>query len=209
MKMRALVALAVAALTVGALAGCNPGTITDAGTETPTPKPTDIVASPTPTPDPVPVFAAPADCHVMVGAQLEAQFGADGIELFNSTNGEGMFADGSIESYQTGTPFSCVWGVPYVDLNSFLLETQGLTPEQHATIESALDGAGFDRVESDGIITYSAVGDETGDQGAVSLIHVVRADSWITGRAAIGGQQRFDSLAAYLATVGEQVYPAP
>ncbi len=205
---RMIVVVASAALTVGALAACTPGTIVDAGTETPPPQPTDIAAS-TPTPDPVPVFVAPADCHVMAGADLEADFASRDIVLFNSTNGEGEFAFDAPVTKQGPNAFSCVWGVPFVDLNSFGLETQGLTQEAHEGVVAVLGAGGFDMSIDGNVVTYTKVGAETGDPADQTEIHILHPDGWITAWSSFGGPVMVDRLSGYLVEVTKQVYPAP
>ncbi|MEQ1736834.1 MAG: hypothetical protein ABL886_10600 [Rhodoglobus sp.] len=206
---RTAVVVAIASLAIGALAACNPGDIS--GGSTTTPAPTDVaIPTATPTPAPQPVFVAPADCHAMVGAALETEFAGKGIVLFNSTNGEGEFAEGPVVSKQGGgNPISCVWGVPYVDLNSFGLEVQSLTQDAHEGVVAVLGGGGFDVSLDGNIATYSHVGAETGQPEDQSIIHVLHPDGWITAWSSFGGQIAYDRLVTYVAAVTAQVYPAP
>ncbi len=208
---RAFVVGATAILALGVLSGCNPGG-TPETTGTPSAAET-LTPSPTPTPEPLAeaVFVAPADCHVMVGSALEAEFAGKGIVLFKSTNGEGEFADGTPPvSKQGGSGgFVCVWGVPYVDLNSFGLETKALTQQAHEGVVAILEGGGFDVSVDGDTVTYSKVGTEHGQPEDQSVIHVLHPDGWITAWSAFGGQQAYDRLVGYVAAVTAQVYPAP
>ncbi len=145
----------------------------------------------------------------MAGPALEAEFAGKGIVLFNSTNGEGMFNFEAPVTKQGANAFSCVWGIPNVDLNSFGLETQGLSQQAHEGVVAVLEDGGFDKTIDGDIVTYSHVGAETGAPADQSIIHVLHPDGWITGWSSFGGQTAYDRLVGYVAAVTAQVYPTP
>jgi len=127
-----MLTIVAAALLLPLAAGCTP--------TAPEPTPSATVAesaSPSPTPSPTAtapelVFTQPTTCSELAGPDLEAVFASRNIELFNSSNGEGMFADGPVDTHQQGgNPFGCLWGVPYVDLNTFVLSSQPLSQAAH------------------------------------------------------------------------------
>lgn len=164
-------------------------------------------ASPTqaPAPDPEPAFVVPVDCATLIGPVLTADFAAEGIVLFDSTAGEGIYAGGGSVPFQTGgSTLFCVYGKDMVDLSSFQLEAQPLTQAEHEGVVASLDAAGLAKTVDGDIVTYTQVGD---DMGTPSLIHVLHPDGWLTGWSAFGGPGQVTLLTRYLDEVAAQVYP--
>lgn len=210
MKSR-LSAVLVAVIALPVIAGCTPTAPSD-GTATPTPHASTVAAAPsqTPTPEPepaTPVFTAPTTCAELAGSDLEADFASRGIELFNSSNGEGMSAGTPVDTHQQGgKPFGCLWGVPQVDLNTFVLSAQGLNNQAHEGVVSILDAGGYVKTVDGDIVTYTQLGDESGQPSAQLTIHVLRPDSWLTGWASFGGQTSADRITGYLDIVATNLY---
>lgn len=208
---RLVVAVAVVSVAGLLLSGCSPTLPVD-GTATPTPHPSTVAASPSqaPTPEPepaAPVYAQPTTCAELSGPDLEATFASRGIVLFNSSNGEGMFAGEPVNTHQQGgKPFGCLWGVPNADLNSLVLSAQGLSNQAHEGVISILDGGGFEKTVDGDVVTYTQLGDETGQPTGELTIHVLRPESWITGWAPIGGETSRSRMTEYLDAVATNLY---
>ncbi|TAL40781.1 MAG: hypothetical protein EPN91_12375 [Salinibacterium sp.] len=184
-----VIAVAVLAL---ALAGC--------AKEAPPPK----QASPSPTPtEQAAVFVAPKDCTALLGKPLEDEFLSQGNVLFSSTGGGGIYYP--IESTQTGgSPLSCWYGKDMVDLSSFELAAQSLTPDAHEGTLSVLEAGGFTEVTNGDVVTFTQVGDEG---TTPAIVHILRPDSWVTGYRTFGGADSVATLNGWLATVEANVYP--
>lgn len=200
---RIILSIAVAALALSLLAACQPDS--PSPSETIAAKPTvsaTPTATPTPTPEPA-VFVAPTNCEQMLGAALLAQITSDGHELFSSSDGTGIYYPN--DSKQQGG-FQCQFGINYVDYSTFELDAQALTQQAHEGVIATLDASGMAKTVEGDVVTYTQVGDE----GSTQLyLHVVRPDSWITGWASLGGQKQLGVIAGYVATVAQQLYPAP
>lgn len=186
-------AAAAALLLVVVLAGCTPAAAPS------DPGPTASVA-PEPTAA-APAFRAPQDCADLIGPDLQATFDSAGIQLFDSSNGEGIAPTGDLIADQSLDPYVCVYGIDSVDLSSFHLEAQPLGAAQYSSVRSALEGAGFTMTDRGDAVLFTAVGDDTGDQGSVAIIHELVPGGWVTARGATGGQERLDSLTAYVDAV--------
>ena len=206
MMIRRLLVVALGAVVVSGLAACTPPA--PAPTETPTPSASTASATPTPTPDPVPVFTTPTTCAELIGPDLAAEFAADNIVLFDSTNGEGIYANGFTKIQDGGDPFACLFGEDMVDLSSFQLEVQPVSSQsEHEGIVAVLGSQGFVETVDGDVVTYTQVGNEMSTQPAI--IHVLRLDSWMTASANFGGQIQADRLAGYLDAVAAHLYATP
>lgn len=170
----------------------------------PTVLPTPTATMETAEPDPEPAFVAPADCATLIGPTLAADFAAQNIVLFDSTNGEGIYVGGTVPNQTGGSNFFCVFGKDMVDLSSFQLEAQPLSQAEHEGVVATLEGAGLTKTVNGDVVTYTQVGD---DMGTPSLIHVLRPDSWLTGWSAFGGPAQVALLTGYLDEVAVQAYP--
>jgi hypothetical protein len=202
---------AVVLLVSALLAGCAPSVPVD-GTATPTAHPTrtasaaptDAAASATPEPETAASFTPPATCSALAGPELEAIFAERGIELFNSSNGEGLFAGEPVNTHQQGgNPFGCLWGVQNADLNTFVLSAQKLSNQAHEGVLSILDGSGYEKTVTGDVVTYTEVGSETGGE---LTIHVLRPDSWMTGWGALGGEAARTRITEYLDAAAANLY---
>lgn len=206
MKRTGLVVAVVLALPL--LTGCAPEGISADPPDTPTPSATQSdTPSPTPTAGAGPVFTAPTSCSQLVGAALETDFATRKIVLFDSTNGEGEYAPTGVDNQQNaGDPFSCLYGIPMVDLNSFVLTVQPVTQDEHEGIVAVLGAAGFEVTTDGDVVTYTRVGAETGQTADQLLIHVLRPDSWMTGWASLGGEPQRVRISGYLDQVAANLY---
>ena len=209
MTQRSILTIVAAALLLPLTAGCTP--------TVPEPTPSATIAeaeSPSPSETPSPTAAAPAlvftqptTCSELAGPDLEAVFASRNIELFNSPNGEGMFAGGPVDTHQQGgNPFGCLWGVPYVDLNTFVLSSQPLSQSAHEGVVAILDGGGYVKTVDGDVVTYTQLGDELGQPSGQLTIHVLRPTSWITGWAALGGETSRVRMTEYLDAVAAHLY---
>ena len=117
----------------------------------------------------------------MAGPDLEATFGSRNIELFNSSNGEGIFSGTPVDTHQQGgNPFGCLWGVQNADLNTFVISVQSLSRAAHEGVVSILEGGGYAKTVDGDVVTYTALGSENGTPADQLTIHVLRPDSWMT-----------------------------
>jgi len=204
MMIRRLLVVAVGGLAIAALVGCTP----PVPEPTLAPSPSASSASPTPTPDPVPVFTTPTTCAELIGPELGAQFAADNIVLFDSTNGEGIYANGFTLIQDGGDPFACLFGEDMVDLSSFQLEVQPVSSQsEHEGIIAVLGSQGFTQSLDGNTVTFTQIGNEMSTEPAI--IHVLRLDSWMTASANFGGQLQADRLAGYLDAVAAHLYTTP
>lgn len=193
---RAAVLLAPVLLVL--LAACDPGPAAPTGT----PVPSASGSSPIATSEPVAEFTAPSSCSELLGP-LEAQFAADGLVLFSSTDGTGIYAP-IASTQEGGDPFSCWYGKDGVDLSTIEIAAQAVDEQQHEGIVAVLESEGFELTLDEDRATYVQVGDE----GATpAIVHVLRPDSWLTGYSALGGPDRVAVLTEYLEQVGAQLYP--
>lgn len=203
---------AAAALTASLLAGCTPETTTEASpiaTAAPSIQPAESGDTPSPTPivEAALEFHQPATCSELAGPDLEAVFASRNAVLFNSSNGEGLYAGTPVDTHQQGgNPFGCLWGVPDVDLNTFVLSVQSLSNAAHEGVMAILDGGGYDKTLDGDVVTYTAIGAETGEPADQLTIHVLRADSWMTGWAALGGEQSRVRITEYLDAAAANLY---
>lgn len=193
-------ALTVAVLT--ALAGCTPPAPTPATTSAaPAPKPT---ATATAEPAPAPAFVAPTSCDDLIGPDLAALFASRNIVLFDSTNGEGIYANGFTVAQDGGDPFACLYGQDMVDLSTFQLVVQPISSQdEHEGIMAVLGSGGFDQSLNGSTVTFTDVGTDTDPLPAV--IHLVKQDRWLTVFANFGGEIQASRLAEYLAAVDEHL----
>jgi hypothetical protein len=206
MMIRRVLGVAVGALALAALVGCTPPV--PEPTLAPSPSASTASATPTPTPDPVPVFTTPTNCAELIGPDLAAEFAADSIVLFDSTNGEGIYANGFTLIQDGGDPFACLFGQDMVDLSSFQLEVQPVSSQgEHEGIVAVLGSQGFVQTTDGDVVTFTQVGNEMDTEP--TIIHVLRLDSWMTAYAHFGGQRQADRLAGYLAQVAAHLYTTP
>lgn len=183
-------------------AGANP---TGSTTPTSSPTPTQPIAAPAP--DPAPVFTMPSTCSELAGPDLEAVFASRNAVLFNSSNTEGIYAGTPVDTHQQGgSPFGCLWGVPNVDLNTFVISVQSLSHQAHEGVVSILDGGGYVKSVNGDTVTYTQLGDEFGQPSGQLTIHVLRGDSWMTGWAALGGETMRGRITGYLDAVAANLY---
>ena len=206
-----MLAFVAGALAVPLLAACGPDapvaeTLVPTIAESPSPTP-----APTPTPTvvaaPVLVFTQPTTCSELAGPDLEAAFVSKNIELFNSSNGEGIFTGTPVDSHQQGgNPFGCLWGVQNADLNTFVLSVQSLSHAAHEGVVSILDGGGYVKTVDGDVVTYTQLGSENGTPADQLTIHVLRPDSWMTGWAALGGETSRVRISGYLDAVASTLY---
>lgn len=198
MRSRALVLVPLLAVALAALTGCDPVP----PEPTPTVEPSATATStPTATAEPAPVFTPATSCAGMLGP-LETEFLADGLVLFSSTDGGGIYFP--IPSTQDGgDPFSCWYGKDGVDLSTIEIAAQPIDEAEHEGIVAVLDGAGFELTLDSDRATYVQVGDEG---STPAIVHVVRRDSWLTAYSAFGGPDRVAALTQYLDKVAEQLY---
>lgn len=189
--------IAMTVAVVAALAGCTP--------TAPTPEaPDESVAAPTPTetaaPPAEPVFVAPENCEQLIGPELAAEFASKDIVLFDSTNGEGIYANGFEAAQDGGDPFACLFGKDMVDLSTFQLVVQPVSSQdEHEGIMAVLGGGGFDQSLNGSTVTFSDPGNDMDPLPAI--IHLVKQDRWLTAFANFGGDIQADRLAGYLAAV--------
>lgn len=196
-------AFVVLLVAVPVLAGCTPTA------PAPSPTPTEsAVASATPTPEPAPepVFVAPTTCAELIGPDLEAQFAAENIVIFDSSSGEGIYAGGGdrIIAQDGGDPFWCIFGKDMVDLSSFQLVAQPVSSEdEHEGIVAVLGSQSFSQSINGSTVTFSDPGTDTDPLPAV--IHQLELDRWLTAYAGFGGYRQLETMTGYLAAMAEHL----
>ena len=193
-------ALTVAVLT--ALAGCTPPAPTPVTTSAaPAPKPT---ATATAEPAPAPAFVAPTSCDELIGPDLAALFASRNIVVFDSTNGEGIYANGFEAAQDGGDPFACLYGQDMVDLSTFQLVVQPVSSQaEHEGIVAVLGSGGFDQSINGSTVTFIDEGTDTDPLPAI--IHILKPDRWLTAYSYFGGEISASRLAEYLAAVDEHL----
>lgn len=206
--IRRLLVVAVGAVVLSGLAGCTPPVPDPTLAPSPSASTATATATPTPTPDPDPVFTTPTTCAELIGPELTTEFAAENIVLFDSTNGEGIYANGFTVAQDGGDPFACLFGEDMVDLSSFQLVVQPVTSQsEHEGIVAVLGSQGFVQSLDGNTVTFTQLGDETSTVPVI--IHVLRLDSWMTAYAGFGGQRQADRLTGYLDAVAAHLYTAP
>ena len=189
--------IAMAVAVVAALAGCAPTAPTpEAPDETAAaPKPTETAAPPA-----EPVFVAPENCEQLIGPELAAEFASKNIVLFDSTNGEGIYANGFEAAQDGGDPFACLFGKDMVDLSTFQLVVQPVSSEaEHEGIVAVLGSGGFDQSLNGSTVTFTDIGTDTDPLPAI--IHILKPDRWLTAYSYFGGEISASRLAEHLAAV--------
>jgi hypothetical protein len=175
-------------------------------------------ASPTPTGSATTrataIFAPPATCTDLIGADLEAAFLADGNVLLTSPDGSGELPGGlgigTVASTQeSGTPFSCWYGVGPFDLSDFEVAAQGITQDARQGILTTLEGRALIESSQGDLVIFSQVGNLLiGDPAFLpATVHVVHPDSWITISTIKGGADQIAKINQWLPIVTAQVYP--
>jgi hypothetical protein len=154
-------------------------------------------------------FALPATCTDLTGADLEASFLADGNSLFTDPDGSGQ-RDGVVfaSTQESGTPFSC-WYLGASIETAFEVAVQGLTQDAHEATLAALRGGGFVESTDGAVYTFTQVGNfvAVGDTANTeAIVHVVRAESWITIAFLKGGAEQIARINEWLPIVTAQVY---
>jgi hypothetical protein len=206
---------------LGAISGCaaggnghhDPATSRDSTSSTPTDRPTTEATA---------AFALPATCTDLIGADLEAAFQTEGIELFSDPGGSGEIPNsiGTMEKYsytqKSGTPFICAYtkfvGENTIETaNTIEISVQGLTQDAHKSTLAALRQGGFVETTDGAVVTLSQVGNFTGGgdpEKAKAIVHVVHPDSWITIACYVGGSaDQMTRINQWLPIVTAQVYP--
>jgi hypothetical protein len=184
------------------LAGCAP-------TEpTPSASPTAAAASPSATaestPEPQPVFVAPTTCADLIGPDLAAVFASRNIVVFDSTNGEGIYANGFEPAQDGGDPFACLFGQDMVDLSTFQLVVQPVSSEaEHEGIIAVLGSQNFTQSINGSTVTFIDEGTDTDPLPAI--IHILKPDRWLTAYSYFGGEISASRLGEHLAAVDEHL----
>lgn len=197
-----IVGTAVALSLLWALTGCDP-----AGPPSPEPSSSPSTSTP-PSPSPSPteepaVFVAPTSCTGLLGAALEAEILGSGAVLFSGPGGTGLYPGPSV-GQDGGTPLACLYGKDMVDLSTFELAVQGLTPSAHEGVLAELETRGMTEVADADTVTFT----QTGDEGATpAIIHILKPDSWVTVYSTFGGAASLSKISGWAQTVETQVYP--
>jgi len=188
---------------VAALAGCA---VVGAVEPEPTAEPEPAAsASPTPTAAPA-SFTAPDTCAELVGPALDAEFSANGVDLFSGSDGTGIYTLEAPLGQDGGDPLYCLYGQDGVDLSTFEFAAQGLTNDAHEGVIAELATRGLDEQADGERVTFSQEGDEG---SSPAIVHIVLPDGWVTVYSTFGGPDRFAEATGWAETARGQVYPAP
>lgn len=189
------------ALAALALVGCTPAEPAPVP-ETSATAVAEVEPSPTSVPAPATkVFEPASTCTEMLGSVLEDEILAGGYTLFSSTSAGGSHYP--IASTQSGDPYSCWYGVDGVDLSTFEIAAQRLGATERDGVAALLSSKGFTNTGEGDVATWVMEGDQ-GQKPAI--VHVLRADSWLTAFSAYGGAKQVETLSRYLTTVADQLY---
>lgn len=184
---------------VPVLAGCTPTEPTPSASPTAAAAPSPTVTA-EPTPEPEPVFVAPTTCADLIGPDLAEVFASRNIVVFDSTNGEGIYANGFEPAQDGGDPFACLYGQDMVDLSTFQLVVQPVSSqEEHEGIVAVLGSGGFDQSVDGDTVTFIDVGTDTDPLPAI--IHILKPDRWLTALSYFGGEISASRLGEHLAAV--------
>lgn len=202
MRMRGLVATAGVVLAL--LAGCSPAPPADDGDDDPAPPQSGPSSTPTPAPTaPAAVrFRMPDACDELITAATAAEFEATGLALLGGP-GSPYFADPTPEERVGGV--TCVWGDESDPSSTLIVSVAPLTPAARPGVESDLAAQGLNQSAVDGAVTYAQIGDEVSAPG---VLNVLRAESWISVIAAVGGEERFERSTELVDEITAQVYVA-
>ena len=153
-----------------------------------------VSASPAPvSASPAPAgFATPTSCAGMLGA-LEAQFLADGNVLFSDPTGAGIAPTAPI-GQDGGTPFACLYGMDGVDLSTFELSAQSLTPDAHEGTLAELQTRALVQTDEQGRTVFSQEGTEGSDP---AIVHLLYPEGWITVDSTFGGAARLVEITGW------------
>lgn len=194
-----LPAAAVVALT---LSGCGTGsTPAPSSSGSGQPEASEGPSSPT-------SFTPPSTCTELLGAELEAQFFAEGNVLFSDTTGAGLYPSDSI-GQDGGDTFACLYGQDLVDYSTFEVSAQAVDEQEHEGILAELQSRGYVQDEEADRTVFTQVGFEgTRDDPNLdaAIVHLLYPDGWITAYSTFGGEARLTEILGWADIVAAQRY---
>jgi hypothetical protein len=188
-----------------ALAACSapatpaPVTTPDAATAVPT-------ETPTPTAEPL-VFTQPETCMAILPESRLDAFASEGLVLLGGPDGKygtEYLADATPEEEAGG--ISCIWGFADSEASSLTVSVAPLSIESRASAVTSFGEQGLNEEVVGDAIDYGVQGDRSLNP---AIINVLRAESWISVIATIGGTDAYADSVAIAGEVAGLVYTAP
>ncbi|MGV8969465.1 MAG: hypothetical protein ACOH1J_03350 [Microbacteriaceae bacterium] len=183
-----LVAGMSVALTAILLTGC-------ASETTPTPRiPTETPATvATPSAEPTvaaAVFSMPQTCADILPSSRITQIEAQGLVLLGGPGGRygtDYLLEASPEERVGG--ITCIWGFSDSEVSSITVSVAPLNAQARASVVDSFLSEGLNETEANGANVFSQQGDTRTEP---AIINALRADSWISVIATLGGTEVYE-----------------
>jgi hypothetical protein len=98
---------------------------------------------------------------------------------------------------------TCIWGFSDTEVSSITVSVAPLSPENRSGVVESFVAEGFNESELDGASVFGQQGDTTTEP---AIINALRADSWISVIATIGGTDSYEQGLQILAETTQSVY---
>jgi hypothetical protein len=205
MSYRLHTAAIAAFAAVALLAGCSaaPAEITAETVESP-----ETVETSTPEPEVVePVFSMPTACADILPASRITAIESQGNVLLGGPGGRyetDYLLEPSPEERLGG--ITCIWGFSDSEVSSITVSVAPLPPANRAPVVESFVSEGLNQSEINGATVFAQQGDT---QTQPAIINSLRADSWISVIATIGGTAFFEEALEILAEATDTAYVIP
>jgi hypothetical protein len=149
----------------------------------------------------------PATCAEILPSSRIAAIESQGLVLLGGPGGRyenDYLLEPSPEERLGG--ITCIWGYSDSEVSSITVSVAPLPPANRASVVESFVAEGLNESEINGASVFAQQGDT---QTEPAIINALRADSWISVIATVGGTTFFEEGLVILAEATETAYVAP
>jgi hypothetical protein len=204
MGIRHITVIIVALSTAFVLAGCS-----NASSDTPAAPMNTPDATATASAAPVvaaPMFTMPGGCTDTLPESRLNMFDGEGLILLGGPGGRyenDYLLEPSPEERLGG--ITCIWGYSDSEISTITVSVAPLNPQNRAAVVDSFISEGLNQSEVDGATLFTLQGDTRTEP---AIINSLRADSWISVIATLGGTASYENALQVVAETTTAVYVA-